>query len=250
VTAPDQPAAPLDPRTDRARRHFEDGNAAYAAGRYDEALAEFTAGHALVPRPSFLLNLAQTHRKLGQLELAKERYLDFLRTLPDDSPLRPQIAQIALDIDLELRNRPPGDTRPPEGKSKDLVLTDPFTGPVLPPQAAGGPTAGRTKTRVGLVLLAGGAAVMGVGVAFEVLAKQAGDRLSALEPGDRFDRTTEQRGKRYDVLGIAALVTGGLAAGVGTGLLLMGRGEAAEASRLSTYVAPTAGGALLGARIW
>lgn len=262
AASPEKSAPPRDSRTDQARRHFEDGNAAYAAGRYQEALAHFTAGHALVPRPSFLLNLAQTHRQLGHLEQAKELYLDYLRTLPGDSPIRPQIAQIALEIDLQLRERPEGSRPPPPTQSKfaDLVITDPFSDDdkprphgddqkPAPSQPGGVPSKGRNKIHVGLGLLGGGVVILGVGVALEVLAKQASDRLSALGPGERFDRATERRGERYDAFGLAALVTGGVAAGLGTGLFLLGRRETTRPP-LSFYVAPTASGALVGVRLW
>ena len=55
------------PEFERARAHFVAGNAAFEAGRFDEAEAEFLASlQALPGRPSTLVNLAATRLRLGR----------------------------------------------------------------------------------------------------------------------------------------------------------------------------------------
>jgi predicted TPR repeat methyltransferase len=55
------------PDFERARAHFVAGNAAFEAGRFEEAEAEFLASlQALPGRPSTLVNLAATRLRLGR----------------------------------------------------------------------------------------------------------------------------------------------------------------------------------------
>lgn len=63
----------------QAQALFADGEAAYAAGRFDVALDAFLAAHEKVPVPALLFNIGQCHRKLGHHEQAADllqRYLD------------------------------------------------------------------------------------------------------------------------------------------------------------------------------
>lgn len=67
---------------DQARAHFLAGQADYSAGRYEEALHEFEVGYALAPRPEFLVNFAQTDRKLGRYQAAVVHLEQYLATGP------------------------------------------------------------------------------------------------------------------------------------------------------------------------
>jgi tetratricopeptide (TPR) repeat protein len=67
---------------EQARAHFLAGQADYAAGRYEEALHEFEVGYALAPRPEFLINFAQTDRKLGRYQAAVVHIEQYLATGP------------------------------------------------------------------------------------------------------------------------------------------------------------------------
>jgi hypothetical protein len=67
---------------DQARAHFLAGQGDYAAGRYVEALLEFEVGYALAPRPEFLINFAQTDRKLGRYQSAAVHIEQYLATGP------------------------------------------------------------------------------------------------------------------------------------------------------------------------
>jgi tetratricopeptide (TPR) repeat protein len=85
-------------RNEQARAHFLAGQTAYRAARYTEALAEFQAGYELSPRAAFLLNLAQTERRLGHYEAAIARCEAFL-AVESDTPL----AQQARELDAALK---------------------------------------------------------------------------------------------------------------------------------------------------
>jgi tetratricopeptide (TPR) repeat protein len=90
----------------RAKTHFEAGRALYQLGNYDEAVREFTAGHTLVPRPQFLLNLGQCHRKLGDLESARAMYRRFLGEVPVDDPQRAEAEEVLAVIERGLAEEP------------------------------------------------------------------------------------------------------------------------------------------------
>jgi predicted TPR repeat methyltransferase len=73
------------PEFERARAHFVAGNAAFEAGRFEEAEAEFLASlQALPGRPSTLVNLAATRLRLGRPADALAPLETALATQPGD----------------------------------------------------------------------------------------------------------------------------------------------------------------------
>lgn len=84
-----------------ARRHYAQGDAAFKAGRYDEALKEFEAGYAASRRPGFLLNMAHTERKLGHLREARALYKKYLLVDPT-SKLRDETRAVIDELDSAL----------------------------------------------------------------------------------------------------------------------------------------------------
>src|SRR5262245_25358178 len=58
-----------------ARAAAEQGNSAFKAGKYAEALDLFHRAETLVHAPTHLLMIARTHAALGQLVAAKEAFL-------------------------------------------------------------------------------------------------------------------------------------------------------------------------------
>src|SRR5581483_2584479 len=98
----------------KARAHFEAGRAMYKLGNWAEALREFQAGYELAPRPQFLVNIAQAHRKLGDLPRAKEAFEKYLAASPPDSAERPQIERLIAELAREIAAQPPPVEKPPE----------------------------------------------------------------------------------------------------------------------------------------
>src|SRR5262245_27424615 len=90
-------ASAEDPNAE-ARRHFDAGNALFAAGQYADALREFKAGYAIVRNPKFLLNMGQTYRKLGRLAEARRHLLTYMDTLAPKDPRRAEVAHIVAEI--------------------------------------------------------------------------------------------------------------------------------------------------------
>lgn len=90
----------------QARAHFAAGQDEYARGRWREALREFEAGYALSPRPEFLINFAQAHRKLGEYDAAARECRRYLATSPPPG-LAAQAQRLLEQIEDERAHAPP-----------------------------------------------------------------------------------------------------------------------------------------------
>jgi tetratricopeptide (TPR) repeat protein len=79
------PALAKDAAEMRAREQFRAGQAAYANGRYEQALGAFSEAYGLQPVPGFLFNIAQCHRQLGNYERAAVFYQQYLELSPSSA---------------------------------------------------------------------------------------------------------------------------------------------------------------------
>jgi hypothetical protein len=116
----------------RARAHFEAGRALYTLGRYEEALPEFVAGYQLFPRPEFLLDIAQCHRRLSHVAQARTMYQQFLVETYAGDPRIPEVKRLL----SELPQTPP--TPPP---AQAQTQTPPQPAPAQPQAAPAQPQA-------------------------------------------------------------------------------------------------------------
>jgi hypothetical protein len=69
--------------TAEARKRYSSGMAHYNLREYGAAVDDFQAAYRLVPDPSFLYNLAQTHRLAGHDRDALYFYQAYLRARPE-----------------------------------------------------------------------------------------------------------------------------------------------------------------------
>lgn len=102
----------------------ERGIELFRQGDYDGAIQAFTAAYVLSPKPLFLFNIAQAHRKAGRPKEALLAYQLFLRKAPD-TPLRAE-TEAYMELaraQLELKGR----------SAPALVPTE----PAPPPRPAG-----------------------------------------------------------------------------------------------------------------
>jgi tetratricopeptide (TPR) repeat protein len=84
-------------RLREAREHYEQAVAHYNLDEFTPALAEFREAYRLKPDPSFLFNIAQCHRKLGDTDAALDFYRKYLRSLPD-APNRADVERMIADL--------------------------------------------------------------------------------------------------------------------------------------------------------
>jgi tetratricopeptide (TPR) repeat protein len=77
--------AASDPRTEKAREHYLQGDAFYKLDRYANALQEYEQAYLAKPDPSFLYNIAQCHRLMGDKAEAIKFYRRYLKDAPTAS---------------------------------------------------------------------------------------------------------------------------------------------------------------------
>jgi tetratricopeptide (TPR) repeat protein len=114
-------------RLREARAHYEQAVADYNLDEYAPALAEFREAYRIKPDPSFLFNIAQCHRKLGQNDAALDFYRKYLRNLPD-APNRADVERMIAELHAKENAAQPDATPPP------APVTAPTPVPAPPPQ--------------------------------------------------------------------------------------------------------------------
>jgi tetratricopeptide (TPR) repeat protein len=220
---------------DQAKKHYERALKKYNLQDFSTALEEFKAAYEEKPDPAFLFNIAQCQRQLGQYDAAAKSYRAFLNQSPDAAN-RPEVGRLIDEMDRaakEVRSKqPPTGVSPPSPSPLDRQR-EAVTTPQLPEHRESSTTPQqipmeRRPSRpmiVGGVVAAGiGVAAMATGIAFGVLAKNAGDTLTKNDNARLpFDNATYQAGQRDQILegvfigiGAAALVVGGTIAVLGS----------------------------------
>lgn len=122
-----------------ARAHYEQAVAHYNLDEFPQALAEFREAYRLKPDPSFLFNIAQCHRKLGDVDAALDFYRKYLRSLPEATN-RADVERLI----AELRAKQASPSPPaPAAESAPPPVVAPPPAPVapVPPAAAPAPAA-------------------------------------------------------------------------------------------------------------
>jgi tetratricopeptide (TPR) repeat protein len=80
---PAEDTAATDARRTQAKTRYEEGAAAYAAGRFKDAVDLFLAADRLAPSAPLSFNIARAYEKLGDDSGALRWYRDYLRRAPD-----------------------------------------------------------------------------------------------------------------------------------------------------------------------
>ena len=256
-----------------ARDHYIKGTRAYELGLYDEAIAEYMAAYKTKDDPALLFNLGQAHRLAGHATEALHFYKTYLAKVPETAN-RADVESKIRELKELVEKQKQAQAEPPavSGASNQPAGTGAVPpGPV--PGMLGGPTdvgvggnhaaaavvqaappaqaqPGRGRKLAGIVTASAGLALVGTGIAFGVLAKQAGDQLTQLDQNSGvFDPSKESAGRRDQVLegvfigvGAAAVVTGAILYVVGA---RAGRDDAPRAVTLSPAVAAHLAGATL-----
>jgi hypothetical protein len=146
-----------------AVQHFVAGKQLYDAHLFRRALAEFEAGFVASELPGFLLNMAQCHRRLGDLDEALRDYQSYLERDATSGTAR-EVREIVDELAPRAREEPPP---PPPPPSLTLVAAPP-----PPPE----PRATRPFTWAGVSL---GGTLLVSGAALEIAASQTFNQLRA-----------------------------------------------------------------------
>jgi tetratricopeptide (TPR) repeat protein len=122
-----------DPRTEKAREHYLQGDAFYKLDRYANALQEYEQAYLAKPDPSFLYNIAQCHRLMGDKAEALKFYRRYLKDAPA-APNREVAEKHIKDLEAALAagTPTPAPASPPAAPA-------PAGAPMPPPAAAGAP---------------------------------------------------------------------------------------------------------------
>jgi tetratricopeptide (TPR) repeat protein len=176
--------------TAQAREHYEAGRALFKIGDYREAMREFALGYELSPKPEFLINVGHCHRRLGQLEQARDQYQRFLRDAPADHKRRHEVEVLVGDVEHELAAR---DARPAPPPVAPPPASAPLSAPVVAPPPAAAATPAVTLT-------------------------------AAPPPKKSFIR------RHWWIIPVATVAAAGLAVGLGVGLTRSGNNPCADPS--------------------
>lgn len=83
-------------RRDRARQAFQEGEQAYYAGRFREALDRFSLAYELSARAELLYNIGTAHDRLNNAEPALRSYREYLEARPEAPNREFVLARIAV----------------------------------------------------------------------------------------------------------------------------------------------------------
>jgi hypothetical protein len=139
--------------TAEAKRRYAQGVRHYDLAEYEAALTEFKEAYRAADDPAFLFNIAQCHRKLGNLPEAITFYRTYLRrasNVPNRAELQRRIAE--LEHEQALRERAAAaSSPPPPATTGGLTPAADRRAPSPPPvavAAASDPAAGREPAAV------------------------------------------------------------------------------------------------------
>ncbi|MCC6902979.1 MAG: tetratricopeptide repeat protein [Polyangiaceae bacterium] len=232
----------------RARRLFQQGDVAYAEGRYDDALAAFEEAHRLSQRPRLLFNIGNALERLGKLReaaAALEKYLPHAKPT-EKATLEKRIQNLrkrAPEPEVELEDTP----EPAEPRDREQT---PRPTP-SPSDALDGRSS--ADTTLGWVLLGVGGAAAVTGTAFGIMALtarkdiDAGCRHSSGQTlCDASARDAVDRDQRYSLFADLGWGVGLAALGAGTYFMLTASsGERPTSARsFADVVVVTHGGAV------
>jgi len=169
----------VDPRERRARELFEQGEAAYEEGRYDEAIAAFEQAYGLSARPLLLYNIANAQERLGLLREALDNLRYYLEDAPDDE--RPVIERRIRGLeDRVARQQREEQERRADQENIARTAAEAAATAAVRNGRVGAEPAGPAPPILGFTLAIGGGALAVTGIVFGALALGARSDAGAL----------------------------------------------------------------------
>lgn len=208
-----------------AEKLYQEGQTAFDAKQYDQAIAAWDKSYALSKLPALVFNLAQAHRLGGHCTKAVDAYKRFL-TLDPTSSERPDAEQFLKELE------------PCPDAPKPVVVTPPIVERRYEDQ-------GKSKRRMGLIVGGSGVAVFAAGLYFGSRAKSLSNEVDeACAAGCEWTpelADKESSGKSATTIQYVLYAVG--AAGIATGAVLWFRGNGA---RRVVVEKPQGGGGIVG----
>jgi tetratricopeptide (TPR) repeat protein len=236
---PEQPTPPAtgnDPHQAEAEALYGEGARHYTLREYAEAIEAFKHAYALVPEPTFLFDIAQAYRLLGDCDNAAGFYRNYIHAKPDADD-RPKAEKLAAEEDACAADQ--RQQRDAE-RARQAATT--------PPPVASGPQ--YRGLRLAGILTAGvGAAFAGAGVYFSI---DAADKAHQLETACMTSckavdvASIDSQGKSSETTAAVLYVTGGIALAAGAGMIVW---ATLHANPEAVTVAPAPGGATVSTTI-
>lgn len=124
-----------------ARHLFEEGSRHYDLGDYGQALELFKKAYVQFEEPSFLFNIAQCHRLLGDKKAAIQNYRTYLRKLPNASnadQVQRIVSELEDSIAREKQTTAP-ELKTPTTKDKQPISVEPPAAKPAPPDIVATP---------------------------------------------------------------------------------------------------------------
>jgi tetratricopeptide (TPR) repeat protein len=220
-----------------AERYYNEGQTAYDAKRYDDAIAAWDRSYASSHLPGLIYNLAQAHRLRGDCREAVDAYKRFVELDPT-SPQRPSAEGFVRDLE-------PCPTTPPVEHTPPPPAQPPSQPPTPPPPPHVAVAHGHAGERIaGIVLVGVGAAAAGVGGYFGSQAQTLANQVhTACTPSCEWDtvKAKDQEGRSDAQLQYVLYAAGGAAIVSGAVLFALSRRHV----DVPVAIAPVQGGAAL-----
>jgi tetratricopeptide (TPR) repeat protein len=228
-----------------ARELYERGVAHYKAGDIDAAIEDFKGSYRLSAEPTLLYDIAELYRKRGDCSSALDHYQRFLKERPEATnraKVESRIAEMNRCVGETHKPAPPPEVHEPV-RAPPIQQPPQAAVPTPAPPAGELETPGHGKRTWGIVLGAGGVAMIGTAVYFSLQASSASDEVSQLlARGGTWNphyQSVESDGQRYQTTATLLYAAGGAAVASGVLLYYLGGRENSHSHLAAT---PLAGG--------
>lgn len=206
-----------------AERFYNEGQAAYDAKRYDDAIAAWDKSYALSHLPALVFNLAQAHRLRGDCREAVDAYKRFVELDPA-SPQRASAEGFVRDLEPCPGGAPVEPTPPPHDTTPAQQPSHTTPQPPPPPHRVTAPHTGEKVA--GIVLVGAGAVAAGVGGYFGSQAQSLANEVhAACTPSCAWDsvKAKDEEGRNDEQLQYVLYAAGGAAVVTGAVLFVLSR---------------------------
>ena len=233
----------------RARELYEQGDAAYAEARYEQALDAFREAYELSKRPGLLYNMGNAYERLGrpaEAADALEKYLPHAKK-SEKAVIEKRVENLRKRAEEEKAAEAERAAAEAQAEAeRERTQPDPAPAPVPREPERQSPTLGWVLVGVGGAAIATGAVfgVMALGARSDADAgckDSGGKRFCSADARDAIDRD-----ESFSLVADVAFVAGAVAAGIGVYLVLdapdsVERESAASKTRLQAMARPDGG---------